>query len=153
MAECANPATLTEINREVRRARAHFPANTHLLAALVEEVGELAQAMLQDANWREEAIHVACVAVRIYEEGDADFVDAQEDSAEELSPEEQSTWAYIQKLVDDNPEAFTEHRQRAIAEVLAHGLQACRDLHEARKVSAEALRQVYGAAAAQESGK
>jgi len=84
---------------------------------------------------------------------DAALAAAQEDSAEELSPEEQSTWAYIQKLVDDNPEAFTEHRQRAIAEVLAHGLQACRDLHEARKVSAEALRQVYGADAAQESDK
>lgn len=69
-------ATLAEVGREVARARAKFPSNEHLLAALVEEVGELAQALLQGQPAPEvvaEAIQVAAVAVRIVEEGDADF--------------------------------------------------------------------------------
>lgn len=61
---------------EMQRARSKFPSNEHLLAALMEEVGELAQALL-DGHGRErvvaEAIQVACVAVRIVEEGDSSF--------------------------------------------------------------------------------
>lgn len=46
-----------------------------MLAALMEEVGELAQALLEgDAdNFRTEALQVACVAIRLITEGDADF--------------------------------------------------------------------------------
>lgn len=69
--------TLTAVGAEVMRARFKFPANAHLLAALMEEVGELAQAMLEGRPRDEiekEAIQVACVAVRIVEEGDSDFV-------------------------------------------------------------------------------
>ena len=68
--------TLDAIRAEVFKARTKFPGNKHLLAALVEEVGELAQAMLQDLPRDEiekEAIQVACVAVRIIEEGDSAF--------------------------------------------------------------------------------
>ena len=42
----------------------------------VVEVGELAQALLQDkprAEIVKEAIQVACVAIRVAEEGDSDF--------------------------------------------------------------------------------
>ena len=70
------PLTLDAIAAEVTRARLKFPGNRHLLAALTEEVGELAQALLQGkprADVVLEAIQVACVAVRIIEEGDASF--------------------------------------------------------------------------------
>lgn len=70
--------TLAKLCAEIHRARAKFPHNRHLLAALTEEVGELAQAMLQGGNCqrqREEALQVACVALRIYEEGDSTFKD------------------------------------------------------------------------------
>ena len=68
--------TMTAVGAEVMRARAKFPGNEHLLAALTEEVGELAQAMLQGKPRDEiekEAIQVACVAIRIVEEGDGEF--------------------------------------------------------------------------------
>jgi NTP pyrophosphatase (non-canonical NTP hydrolase) len=68
--------TLAAVTSEVIRARLKFPSNKHLLTALVEEVGELAQAMLQDKPRDEiqrEAIQVACVAMRIVEEGDSAF--------------------------------------------------------------------------------
>lgn len=68
--------TLDAVSREVMRARAKHPTNTNLLPALVEEVGELAQA-LADKHGRErvvaEAIQVACVALRIVEEGEPAF--------------------------------------------------------------------------------
>lgn len=77
-----SPSTIREIAREVVRARTKFPGNRNLLGALTEEVGELFEAGLEqgprrrhdaDALTRREAIQVACVAIRIAEEGDADF--------------------------------------------------------------------------------
>lgn len=68
--------TIADLRAEVVRARRKFPGNRHLLAALVEEVGELAQAYLQRkpaSEVRKEAIQIACVALRILEEGDAEF--------------------------------------------------------------------------------
>ena len=68
--------TLTAISAEVLRARLKHPGNVHLLAALVEEVGELSRALLEGKSWDDieiEAIQVACVAVRIIEEGEGDF--------------------------------------------------------------------------------
>lgn len=64
--------------------RAKFPGNRFMLAALTEEVGELARALLQrkgqDAT-RTEALDVAAVALRIALEGDATFDDiTQEES-------------------------------------------------------------------------
>lgn len=73
--------TMAAVAEEVARARAKFPNRRHLLAALVEEVGELAQAMLQckhPAEIQKEAIQVACVAIRIVEEGDEAFDDWSE---------------------------------------------------------------------------
>ena len=70
------------ISDEVAAARAKFPETTHMLAALVEEVGELAQAMMehdraQGTSVQEvlrEAIQVAAMAVRIAAEGDNNFL-------------------------------------------------------------------------------
>jgi hypothetical protein len=71
-----DPETVSHVCLEVKRAREKFPSNRHLLAALTEEVGELAEALLDNQGKdREyaEAMQVACVAIRIMEEGDSDF--------------------------------------------------------------------------------
>lgn len=76
--------TLNDISAEVIRARLKFPGNRFLLAALTEEAGELAQAMLQKRDReaiRKEAIQVACVAIRILEEGDSSFDDITEEES------------------------------------------------------------------------
>ena len=65
-----------DLVQEIRRATDKFPHNHHLSAALMEEVGELSKALLENegpGRIREEAIHVACVAARIAIEGDGDF--------------------------------------------------------------------------------
>ncbi len=67
------PSTWGELNAEVFSARMKFPENSFLLTALMEEVGELARAYLQgqgENRVRAEALQVACVALRIYEESD-----------------------------------------------------------------------------------
>ncbi len=75
---------LEQIEDEVSRARKKFPGTKHLNVALMEEVGELAQAQLQrrgDAAIRKEAIQVIAVAVRIIQEGDADLANISDASA------------------------------------------------------------------------
>lgn len=70
------------IRDELVAARKAFPENTHKLAALMEEVGELAQAMMHHDRKLgisvhevlREAIQVACMAVRIAVEGDENFL-------------------------------------------------------------------------------
>jgi hypothetical protein len=72
----ASAAVIRDLRQEVGRARAKLPANKHLLAALMEEVGELAEALLKaepKARIQAEALQVACVAIRIFEEGDSSF--------------------------------------------------------------------------------
>lgn len=67
--------TLSLVEDEVQRSRQKFPGNEHMLAALVEEVGEVARALLESKPDEvvAEAVQVAATAVRIAEEGDADF--------------------------------------------------------------------------------
>lgn len=71
---------LHEVAHEIDRARAKFPGSNLVMAALTEEVGELAQAMLKVAagKWPssriyEEAIQVAAMALRVAVEGDPSF--------------------------------------------------------------------------------
>lgn len=76
--------TISALVKEGIRARTKFPGNRFLLAALMEEVGELAQALLQNQSREEvikEAIQVSNVALRIAEEGDASFADITEDES------------------------------------------------------------------------
>jgi len=64
------------ISSEVDIARSKFPSTNHLLAALMEEVGELSKALLEGEppeHVLHEAIQVATVAVRIAEEGSLGF--------------------------------------------------------------------------------
>lgn len=68
--------TFVLLRAEMHRARVKFPSNRFLLAALQEEVGELASALLQEegmARIVREAIQCAVVAIRIAEEGDRIF--------------------------------------------------------------------------------
>jgi hypothetical protein len=66
--------SLGDLAEELVRARRKFPGNDHLTVALGEEFGELCRAQLQRKGRdeiRKEALQVACVAMRIYEEEDA----------------------------------------------------------------------------------
>jgi hypothetical protein len=68
--------TLSDVIDEIIVARKKFPGSKHMLAALMEEVGELAQAFLQGQQWDSvyaEAKQVACIAIRMMEEGDMTF--------------------------------------------------------------------------------
>lgn len=57
---------------EMTAARAKFPGNDRLFEALVEEVGEVGRAVLTNnfEHARQEALQVACVAMRLATEGD-----------------------------------------------------------------------------------
>lgn len=66
---------------EVGRARAKFPKARNLNAALMEEVGELARAQMQQlgaASIRREAIQVMAVAFRIFTETDTSLIHDEE---------------------------------------------------------------------------
>lgn len=76
MASIPTQKFLTDVKAEYGRATAKFPENKKLDAALMEEVGELAKALLHiqekgasAANVYEEAVQVATVAMRIAVEG------------------------------------------------------------------------------------
>ena len=69
---------LENVKEEVADARKKFPTTHHLMVALMEEVGELANALLEHdktgspgmaKNVYEEAVQVACVALRVATEG------------------------------------------------------------------------------------
>lgn len=60
------------IQAELARARRKFPSSEGSLAALTEEVGELAKAVLDESRDRiiAEAVQVAAMAIRVAIEGD-----------------------------------------------------------------------------------
>lgn len=71
---------MNEVIRALRdratEARAKHPDNTHKLAALMSEVGELSDALIGGEGRQrvmDEALDVAVVALRIYEQGCGDF--------------------------------------------------------------------------------
>ena len=73
---------ITMICDELIAARKAFPENTHKLAALMEEVGELAQAMMEHDRKLgtsvhevlREAVQAAAMAIRVAVEGDDNFL-------------------------------------------------------------------------------
>lgn len=78
----ADGLVFTMIRDELIASRGTFPETTHKLAALMEEVGELAQAMMHHdrklgispQEVLREAVQVGCLAVRISVEGDDNFL-------------------------------------------------------------------------------
>ena len=76
--EITDDAFIEDLRNEVARARAKFPGPNPTIAALTEEVGELAQAMLhirerKSTDWWKvynEAVQVAAMAMRAAAEGD-----------------------------------------------------------------------------------
>jgi hypothetical protein len=84
MANGMSESSFAILQAELMAARTKFPGNRHLLAALTEELGELARALLQRQGTkrvRAEAVQVACVAMRIFEEGDKIFEDVTDEEA------------------------------------------------------------------------
>lgn len=83
---------LNSVREEIQRARSKFPGNRHTLAALSEEMMELHQAILSGRPLDDvlcEAKQVACVAIRLMTEGDADFPEVFEPitpEADNLTP-------------------------------------------------------------------
>jgi hypothetical protein len=77
--EASDDQFIEHVLVEARKARAKFPGNNLTLVALMEEVGELAQAALHIREgihndwWRvhAEAVQVAVMALRMATEGDA----------------------------------------------------------------------------------
>lgn len=68
-------STVEALLKEIVQAKTKFPGSERLMAALLEEVGELAEELLKD-QWDykklvAEALQVACVAVRVSEELEA----------------------------------------------------------------------------------
>lgn len=70
--EEATELTIWAIRQELRSAREKFPGANKNFAALAEEHGELAKALLDESNTRvwEEAVQVAVMAIRVATEGD-----------------------------------------------------------------------------------
>jgi len=71
---------LADIEAELNKARSKFPDNAHVMNALTEEVGELAQALLHinfepgkkgHEDVYKEAVQVAVMAIRVATEGDS----------------------------------------------------------------------------------
>ena len=71
----------SDVRDELAEARRKFPGNKHKLAATTEELGELAQAMIDHSRGKKtagqvyyEAVQLATMATRIATEGDAEFL-------------------------------------------------------------------------------
>lgn len=78
--QVSNYDIFAEVEAELNSARSKFPEGKHMMTALTEEVGELAQALLDHDQGEQtneqvfkEAIQVAAMAVRIASEGDSNF--------------------------------------------------------------------------------
>lgn len=68
---------ISDLKGELIRAREKFPNSKWMLAAMTEEVGELAKAVMEE-DWErvhKEAVQVACTAVRLATEGDISFAE------------------------------------------------------------------------------
>lgn len=70
--EAREASVYRAISDELRRARAKHPTSRVTNTAMVEEVGEVAKALMDEAGFRvrEEAVQVAAMAVRLLLDGD-----------------------------------------------------------------------------------
>lgn len=117
---------LFEVGAEIDCATEKHPTAEHRLAALVEEVGELAQTLLQCGNGarsRVEASHVACVAVRIMTDGDADFAVA--DSAGDATMHSKNRPAASAQTKPTKPRRAAKAKAKAKVQPPAGGAMKC----------------------------
>jgi NTP pyrophosphatase (non-canonical NTP hydrolase) len=72
---------MNDIQNEVKRARELFPANSEMLEALMEEVGEVAKAIMEhkrkkkgvtDREVYNEIVQLGAMVIRLGTEGDKD---------------------------------------------------------------------------------
>lgn len=63
------PLAAQNLSQEIAAARANFPSPNGLTAALAEEIGEWANEP-DPYKQKKELLQIACVAMRLYEEGD-----------------------------------------------------------------------------------
>lgn len=70
--EAREASVYRAISDELRRARAKHPTSRVTNTAMVEEVGEVAKALMDEAGFRvrEEVVQVAAMAVRLLLDGD-----------------------------------------------------------------------------------
>lgn len=70
--EAREASVYRAISDELRRARAKHPTSRVTNTAMIEEVGEVAKALMDEAGFRvrEEAVQVAAMAVRLLLDGD-----------------------------------------------------------------------------------
>lgn len=78
--EAREASVYRAISDELRRARAKHPTSRVTNTAMVEEVGEVAKALMDEAGFRvrEEVVQVAAMAVRLLLDGD-DYMQAFRD--------------------------------------------------------------------------
>lgn len=75
MIEYTDENFIQDLRRELQSARKKFPSSDAVLAALTEEVGELAKAHMEEWNRViKEAVQVAAMAIRVAVEGDATLI-------------------------------------------------------------------------------
>lgn len=75
---------LSSVAYELEKAREKFPHNKHLVAALVEELGEWARSSYPEKPKNKEILQVACVALRIYSEGTSSTTSIETDLMKQL---------------------------------------------------------------------
>ena len=96
---------------EMEEARAKFPSNALLMEALVEEVGEIARAV-QDRDFkhaRQEALHAACVAMRLATEGDQSWAPSREEDRFTVQQMVEAFWNEMKpKDTDHTQKSFTD---------------------------------------------
>lgn len=74
------PGLIHAVDAELSRARVMFPRASATMAALTEEVGELAKALMDESpeRVRQEAIQVIVMAIRVITEGDESLAELRQ---------------------------------------------------------------------------
>ena len=96
------------LNEELDSAREQFPGNNLLFEALLEEVGEVARAVLERDfdHAKQEALQVACVAMRLATEGDRSWEPSRPEDRFTIAEMVEAFWQETNPAVM-TPEAFT----------------------------------------------
>ena len=104
--DLSNP--MKALQDELAAARTKFPGNALLMEALMEEVGEVARAVLERDfdHAKQEAIQVACVAMRLATEGDRSWEPSGPEDRFTVAEMVEAFWQETNPAVM-TPESFT----------------------------------------------